>query len=423
MHSQTRVTYNFLYLMLLLPIVSYIAVVFFHIQEPLLSFRIFAIFYGVIFIYKHQANLKVPIAAYFILAFCIYQYIWEYFNGALIGKYGNIQFLLTNTHFASFFLLIIIYNTSFKDSFIKNTISILKITIVLAVIVSIIQFFYIDFWNSAGYLTAYKDFQIERDIYLNRRSSIFGFIDLNSAGLDFIPLLSLFIGYSLVSRSKRYGIFIFFGGMIAILTNARYAMIGFIIITLQFLFINKFKFRIILKYSIFSILTIFLFTQLLLVFGFSLNDWISNRLVAEGSIYDSERFNAIITFISFFPKAIFLGLGGLTSELERASILDKSSYVHVGYLRFLLFYGIVGCFFLFGSWFLILKKFYKTAKSSNFWGSFFAFIVFLFSFATFYESSIFFYGLIFAFVFDKYYSDKVIRKKIMESTIPQRVYA
>ena len=96
----------------------------------------------------------------------------------------------------------------------------------------------------------------------------------------------------------------------------------------------------------------------------------------------------------------------ITDEIKRASQAIGSSHIHVGYLSHLVAYGIVGCFFLFGFWFLLVKKLYRTAKQTNYWGSFFAFLTFLWAFATFSHSSIFLYGLIFALVFNKYFEDK-----------------
>ena len=48
----------------------------------------------------------------------------------------------------------------------------------------------------------------------------------------------------------------------------------------------------------------------------------------------------------------------------------------------------------------------KTAKKTNYWGSFFAFLTYFWAQATLVNYSIFFYGLMFALVFDKYFQDK-----------------
>ena len=55
---------------------------------------------------------------------------------------------------------------------------------------------------------------------------------------------------------------------------------------------------------------------------------------------------------------------------------------------------------------MLTKSLLKTAKITNYWGSFFAFLIFLWAQATLVYHTIFFTGLIFALIFDKYYYDK-----------------
>ena len=125
----------------------------------------------------------------------------------------------------------------------------------------------------------------------------------------------------------------------------------------------------------------------------------------EGEIEETTRYKAFGTFIEFFPGAPIFGTGQLTEDIAEASHEVGSSHIHVGYLSHLVYYGIIDCFFLFGSWYLLLKRLYTTAKYSCFRGSLFAFISFLWSFATMSQSSLFYSGLIYVMVFDKYFHD------------------
>ena len=141
--------------------------------------------------------------------------------------------------------------------------------------------------------------------------------------------------------------------------------------------------------------------------GYDFLDWYNTRLLAEGSIKETTRFKAIENFIVFFPREPIFGTGvHLTDEILSASKSVGSSQIHVGYLSHLVSYGLVGSFFLFGFWYLIAKKLLITAKQTNYWGSFFAFLTFLWAQATLVHFSIFYYGLIFALVFDKYIQDR-----------------
>ena len=97
----------------------------------------------------------------------------------------------------------------------------------------------------------------------------------------------------------------------------------------------------------------------------------------------------------------------MTSEIIAESRKVGSSHIHVGYLSHLTAFGLIGCFFLFGFWYLLIRNLFKTARYSHYWGSVFAFLAFLWSFTTMSQSSIFYYGIIWAFVFDKYYIERV----------------
>jgi len=111
----------------------------------------------------------------------------------------------------------------------------------------------------------------------------------------------------------------------------------------------------------------------------------------------------------------------LTEEIKEASKAVGSSQIHVGYLSHLVSFGIVGSFFMFGFWFLLAKKLYKSAKYTKYWGSFFAFLIYLWAQTTLVYYSIFFYGLIFAFVFDKYVKDNYSNKEFVSSSIKKGV--
>ncbi len=193
-------------------------------------------------------------------------------------------------------------------------------------------------------------------------------------------------------------------------------MVAFILTTLIIFVAQKRKVKGILKYTFSILLISLIFYQILMFFGYNLGDWFSQRLFAEGSIQSTTRYGALVNFIMYFPQAIFLGTGvHLTSELEYASHSVGSSQIHVGYLSHLLSYGLVGSFLLFGFWYMLAKKLYNTAKSIGYWGSFFAFLIFLWANSTLVMYSIFFYGLIFALIFDKYFIDRSISTQRVNS--------
>jgi hypothetical protein len=371
-------------------------------------FKAFAILFGILFLLQKEKKVNIPNGFFYILLFFIFRFIWSIVNGKYLED-GFLNFFLKSDELSIFFLLIVIYNTTYSSKFIENSILIIKITIVFSAIVSVIQVFDVSFYDASKYFGKW-DKVMESTIVLNkyeiRRDSLFGFLGANAIGLSFIPLVSVFLGFQLFFKRKNIQLFVILAGISAILSNTRYIMIGFVIITFQIFIVNKTKLKSIAKYAFFATLSVLIFYQMLQIFGYNIDDWYNSRLFSEGSIEETTRYKAFGNFASFFPNAPILGTGGMTDDILAASHAVNSSHIHVGYLTSLTYYGLIGSYFIFGFWYFLIKNIYKTAKKTNYWGSFFAFFMFLWSFATMSEFSIFYYGLIFAFVFDKYYSDK-----------------
>jgi len=216
-------------------------------------------------------------------------------------------------------------------------------------------------------------------------------------------------------------IFLVLGGISSILTNTRYVMVSFIIVTFQIVVLEKNKTKALANYLIVLITFIGVIYFFLDKIGYDLIEWYNNRLFAEGAITETTRYKAISNFLIFFPQAPIFGNGGiLTEKIISASAAVGSSQIHVGYLILLVYWGIVGALFLLGFWFLLGKRLYNTAKKTGYWGSFFAFLTFLWAYTTMTVDSIFYYGLIFSLVFDKYFNDLYNKKLIsMKNVILQ----
>ena len=404
MHRLSKITKLILFLMLLSPLLAYIYVVHTSLPKTITEFFTFIVFvYGAFYILI-KSHLRIPLFAKFALVFAFYQLGWSFFLETdrhwLTEIYHNIQ------DFSIFFIIVIIYNTHFNDKFIEQSIIVIKATIILAALASIVQVFNPDFLNQRLFFQ--DEYETSMSLYEFRRSSIFGFIGSNAVGLAYIPLLSVLVGYLFYTKNKYYWVYLLLGGIVAVLTNTRYVMIAFILISLQLFFASKVRFKGFIKYIIILGLSTLVLWQLLISLGYDFGTWYEERLLSEGSISETTRYKAFGNFIRFFPEAPFFGTGMMTEEIDKASAEVGSSHIHVGYLSHLVYYGLVGCFFLYGFWVLLIKELYHTAKSMNYWGSFFGFLAFLWAFATMSQSSIFYYGIIFTLVFDKYYTDKQI---------------
>ncbi|MBN2396279.1 MAG: hypothetical protein JXC36_07445 [Candidatus Atribacteria bacterium] len=403
-------SYVLFFLMLFIPVIAYYLVVNGMVKySHIMYFKMLT--YMVTFIYLTKKKIaNRPGFLFYLVLYIFYLFIWAFFNG-LIEQKGIISFLLNSSEIAALCVILIISNSYFSEIFIRTSIRIIKITVVVAVIVSIIQFFDQDFFSPRVFSENVNVLDV--NIYQLRRLSIFGFADRNEIGLSFLPLLSVLTGYMLYKKDRNYVLFLLFGGMIAILSNGRHLMIGFVILTLQVAVVNKLKFVGVIKYALLSVIIFLVLYRGILFLGYDIDKWIDMRLFSEGSIKETTRYGAFKTFALFFPKNMYFGTGvHLTPEIEEASKAIGSSQIHVGYLSHLVSYGLAGSFLLFSFWFLLAWKLYKNARATNYWGSFFAFLIYFWVQFTLVNYSLFFYGLIFALIFDKYFYDKHLTKKL-----------
>ncbi len=397
-----KITYALFFTMLMFPILSYIYVQL-NLPKSIGYLFIFVFFiYGIFFIINVK-KIIYPKFLYLLMLYMVYVPIRAHLSGELPNRH-----VLTQTYYdilqtSIFLCILIIYNTKFTEKFIKKSIFVFKFTVIATIIVSINQLFDNNFFASPFF----EESVFSKGIYSFRRVSIFGYISLLSFGLSFIPLLSVLIGYMLYKRDKRYIYILIIGGLAALLSNTRFIIIGFLIITFQIIIVYKIKFLGIFKYILLGFIVLVILFQALSYFGYNLQEWIDERLFAEGDVTETTRYKAIDNFVYFFPQNPIFGNGlFLSKEVKEASNAIGSFQIHVGYLAHLVSYGIVGSILLFGFWFALAKKLYKTAKKTNYWGSFFAFLTYFWAQATLVNYSIFFYGLMFALVFDKYFQDK-----------------
>jgi len=351
-------------------------------------------------------KIKIPNYAWWLLLFIIYSFLFNVGNDVSIFTCLTRLFKSPQTHV--FFALIVINNCTFDDRFVKRVIPLIKFTVIVAAIVSVIQVIKIGFFDATDIWERGQihESEVIGSIYLTYRESIFSFVDPNEQGLSFIPLLSVLAGFLLKNKSRWLIVFLILGGITAILSNSRYIMIAFLLILFQLIVLHRVNLKSIFKYLISSIIIVLVLYQILIYFGYNFNTWYQERLFAEGAITETTRYKAIDNFLFFFPKFYLFGSGGMTDDIRDASNAIGSSQIHVGYLCGLVYFGIIGAFFLFGFWFQLTKHLYKNAKRTKYWGAFFAFLVFLSANLSLVKFHVFFYGILFALIFDKYYSDK-----------------
>ena len=83
-------------------------------------------------------------------------------------------------------------------------------------------------------------------------------------------------------------------------------------------------------------------------------------------------------------------------------IQGRTSQIHVGWLKLLYYYGIVGALIYLSFVVALLRHLFLRAKKSKYWGSFFALLAFVVANFTLVELSPLYHGLLLALIFSRY---------------------
>jgi hypothetical protein len=301
--------------------------------------------------------------------------------------------------------ILVIYNSEIDQRIIEYLILFIKITIILAAVISLIQLT-ID-RSFFEYQIAAEKMMINTHDDYTRYQSIFSFLSPNDLGFSFLSISSILIGYLILIKEKysRILLWILIISIVALLSNARYVIFGFFIVVSQ-IFFKEFNFRNIFRNLFILFLTITVIYLTLSYIGFDINQYITDKILSSKS--NSSRIISFFVFLKYFPQNPMFGTGvrasaQLWNELGGS---DNFMQIHIGYLSHLYEFGLIGSLFLFSFYFFVLKKLYITKKLTGFSGGYFAMLIFLFANLTLVEYSMFFYGLMIVFIFDSYYSQK-----------------
>jgi len=323
--------------------------------------------------------------------------VWAIVNGDLYRR--GVLYFINNENLQTILLILICYNIVLSHKQKNYLINIFLITVIISALVSIYQIY-----KPSFLLTDIRS--DVWDIYQIRRGSIFSIIAPLDLGLSLLPILSILIVEYIKIKKNIYIILLllFLGGLVSVLSNTRWIMIAYIIILIMIIFHYNPTLFSKTRNIFIALISISIIIISIIYFGYDLEAFWQKRLLAEGSIYQTTRYYALENFHIFFPQKPWFGTGvHLTDEIYAASRAVGSSQIHVGYLSHLVSYGIVGSFFLFGFWIWLAITLWRHAKITGYWGSFYAFLIFLWGEATWVHFSLFHYGIIFALIFDNYY--------------------
>lgn len=406
-----KVNQSILFFFLFSPLISYVFITYLGLESSTKYFRMLISVYVPMFVIVkliRTRKLIIPSFIYPLILYLLYNIVWSLANGDM-QENGALKYIGNNIYLQMILLFIVIFNTHYTKNFIKASISVVIVTVFLAFIVSLIQVYSPSFMNVMGDKYGLGD----QSIYELRRSSIFGYVDDNELGLTFIPMIALLVSHLLRYKSKYILPLLIISGVTCVLSNSRYVIISFVIVLIMIVFHYREQIFGRARSFALAVLIIVFILYGIRILGYDYTTFYEERLFAEGSIDQTSRYIAFQTFATYFPNRPWFGTGIRTFEDENVYRINArlSSQVHVGYLDHLIAWGIFGSLLMFSFWFMLAYGLRKSAKISNYWGAYYAMLTFLWANATLVKYSMFYYGLIYAIIFGKYYLDSTISSK------------
>ena len=126
-------------------------------------------------------------------------------------------------------------------------------------------------------------------------------------------------------------------------------------------------------------------------------------------------------FLKVFPANPYLGVGPETKKDVVDLLMGEAPIIHVGYLSYLYFYGIIGCIPIFLVLFFLLRDAWNVGRRSNFWGSFYGLLSFCFANFTLVYFNFSEMGIILAVLYIKYYKS-TFPNTLVENKIKKNLF-
>lgn len=344
---------------------------------------------------------RLPLYLIFFILFTAYHFASVFVNNTFPEDSSKIYFLISDQNLIACLFFIIIEHSIFDSKFLINLTRLLLVTVAISLVVSIIQikipsFFFNSFLDpDLGYLDE------------SRCSSIYSWISLNSLGITFPVLIAILT--NIFHKSKPILVFLIISGIVvSFLSKARYVMISCIVVLSQ-LFLNT-RISMIRKASMVAILLIGIYFINIGAnsIGYNINDVVENRILEKDNDMGSAkaRIKSYEVFLIAFPENPWFGVGPETRK-DVVDMLDGSApLIHIGYLSYLYFYGIVGFLILLTAIYFLLRYAWDIGKKHNFWGAFYGLISLLIANLTFVYFNFSEMGIIVSLIYLRYFRYK-----------------
>lgn len=439
---KTLPKYAFLVCLLLFPFFAY--VIEKTIESGMNVFKAFGLicilflFFKGIEIYRNKSSLIIPLYLVIFGVFVVYTMFCGMFMTNYFEERG-IKYFFSDPIWLTFIGLIAVENIQISKLHLNSIKKVLWVTLILASITAIVQisnpFFLVNdslFVQGLSYDRLVDYYQNSNAVGLSKsemgqvsrffkgyRMSVFSYINLLSVGIDTLAIFSILLAFK-PQKPINKSVLIVATAIVSFLSSARWIILGFMIISSQLFLLGANKLSKLFYFIIYGLLLLLILCGVAYFSGFDVERFITERMMANSA---STRLLAFEVFFEVFPNSPILGTGGVDTEEMTRLLGGKSSQIHVGFLKLFYYYGLIGGLLYTVFMVAFLTRLRKMAKISNYWGGFFAILVFFVANLTLYELSLFYFGPLLSIIIANYFYRKKIEcvneQKLQEELVQQ----
>jgi O-Antigen ligase len=397
-----------LVLAVLFPFYPLLAYAFHFVNSKPMMFYLNLLMLPVALYYMVNSRRKLPSYLVAFLLFTLYHVGISFYTDTLPKNQNAVFFIFSDPNVFACSLFLLIENTVFDEPYMQRMNRNILIIVGLSLIVSIIQI------KDPTFL---YDTSIEVEAFVGegdiRISSLYSFAGVNSGGITFPILIAILLNFYDTSH-KLFPLIVIGGLVVTFLTKARYVMISSIISFSQLFFSGRVSMQKIFSLLIGLVVIVAVVVAAANQMGFNINEVIEQRILEKDNEMGSAkaRITSYEVFMKKFPEHPWFGVGPATRQDVKDLLGDEAPLIHVGYLSYLYYYGLVGCLFLFLTLFFILRWSWAIGRQYGFWGAFYGFLGFCFANVTFVYFNFAEMGIVLIVIYLHYYSN-------MESVQPE----
>jgi len=398
-------------LLILVPFYPIWAALFYTLTHRHVDYLGVLVFLLLAFVLIIIQKIRIPKYLIFFILFTIYHICSIFINGLIPADANLITFLLTDVNVFACIAFFVIENTDIEISFLKKMNICLAIIVIVSLIVSIVQIKFPTFFVSPAI-----EKNVEWLLYIQQKRifSIFSWTNLNSVGISFPIIIAILLSvYN--NKMNLFPWIVVSGIVVTFLTRARYAMLGAVVAFSQLFFVSKIPLKRKISFLFIFAVGVILLINIAKIAGFDVQQVVSDRILEQGSQLGSARARLVSleVFLIKFPEHPWFGVGPSTRADVVQLLGGVAPLIHVGYLSYLYFYGILGFSFLLAAILFLLKDAWMAGTKNMFWGSFYGLLIFCLANATMVFFNFSEFGILLLVLYLKYFKQK---KSVESST-------